>query len=1641
MKKIICLTVILALIAETCPGDQWLTFRNDDPNIGDDSHALTVWFDCVPNSTVYLVNSKLMPGQTAVYDVSNFEYPVAYPSAKQLRWCCYNGGYRNEGNPAGIIVLDGAGSSYGIMGCNGTNGMIPSDTDDGSDNDDPCMKNDAGDCAECRGMPRWRVSEPFISLWLNDEPLGYKPALGPRVSFKLAFGQREATAGFNTNLFSAGKKWNFAWFSFVTHDSNGSNVVHFDNGRQTTFYGTNDYLSNGHLTGNTTTGFTLAYPNGSQDVYGFIVTNGSGVFQEAFLTQRKDPQGQALTLNYYSYTNTAPVIRLQNVVDGDGRTNLIYYNSTNAYSTNLISQVVDAFGRTNSLKYDAMGHLTNITDVIGLATSLGYDTNTDWPTNMVTPYGTTSFQITETVPGNFPPNGRSILVINRDAGKELFLYSNSAPGIASSYSSGAIPSTYPFSNNFDNTNLDLRNTFHWGPRQYANLSTTNLNSFGTNDFRLARMRHWLQYANPISQTFVGQTLALERDPSPVASGTIEGQKTWYDYTGKTNVEFQGAQSLPLFTACVMPDTNTWFDRNDRNAIGNVLTNINTYTASGSVALRTNLFSYDSASGIDLITATNARGVQVSSNLYNAYHEITTNFDALNQITVSTYNGNQQVTSITLPSGQVITNIYGSDNFVAANYSFGSTGGGTVYFGTNTYTYTDNLIVSHLDARGLLTSNVWDNLQRLVQTCFPDGTVFSNSYDKLDLVQTVDRMGFTNSFGYDSMRRMIAQTNALGNYTIFDYCNCGSLEWVRDAMGNTNLFGYDNQGRLTDTIYPDGYNVTNFYDLLGRTTNIVDSAGRSTTNWFNNQSLVFAVSNAIGLVQSTTFDILDRTQTNVDANGVIIAFTYDNLNRLLTRTFPDTGAEHFGYSTLGLVAYTNQLNQLTHYGYDAALRKTAETNANLEVSQYRYSPAGDLLTLTDGKNQITSWKYNLFGMPTNKLDAANNVVLTYKYDANLRPTNRFSISKGNTYYAYDAIGNTTNVAYNISPSIAIAYDALNRPTNMVDAVGTTHYIYDAVGQPLSEDGPWGDVTISYSYNNRVRTNLKIQQPDADAWTQTYAYDAAVRMTNITTPAGSYGYAYDGARKMMVGNLSLPNTAYITNAYDSVARLLSTTLKNSGNSVINSHSYTYDLGGEPTNQTFTAGNCVNYGYDQIGQLTSAQGKESGGVTNRLQEQFQYAYDAAHNLQIRTNNLLIETFTVNSLNEISNVTRNTTNALTVAGTTTSQATSVTVNSTPAFLYADYTFASSNSFTLADGNNTFTAIASDSFGRGDTNALTINLPATNSCSYDLNGNLLGVGTRTFDYDDENQLIRVTETNAWKSEFTYDGRMRRRIRKEFTWQYSSWIQTNEVHYVYDGNVVVQERDTNNLPIVTYTRGRDLSGSLQGAGGIGGLLARRDRTTGATAFYHSDGSGNVTALSDSLQLVVARYVYDSFGNILSMSGALAAANLYRFSSKETHINSGMAYYLYRFYDPNLQRWSNRDPLSEIGGNNLYAFCANSPVNSIDTDGRRKWGWSVLAGFAARVGVNITLAINNARCPRSANCRLCCKLTAAALGTTCVATGIAGGLVTAGTVASIPIIGAFLSPFFGIASTAIIIGECGRDVAIGTSRCLQGCPCP
>ena len=219
---------------------------------------------------------------------------------------------------------------------------------------------------------------------------------------------------------------------------------------------------------------------------------------------------------------------------------------------------------------------------------------------------------------------------------------------------------------------------------------------------------------------------------------------------------------------------------------------------------------------------------------------------------------------------------------------------------------------------------------------------------------------------------------------------------------------------------------------------------------------------------------------------------------------------------------------------------------------------------------------------------------------------------------------------------------------------------------------------------------------------------------------------------------------------------------------------------------------------------------------------------------------------------------------------------------------------------------------------------------------------TTHFRYDPlHRRLARITESET--TIFAYDG-----------W---SRAEGSEARQTTGGNrlgrqprVSVGSERVNNTVIAENTAisdppqqsarlvwGEDLSGTLQGAGGIGGLLSSRltpekDQHP-TTHLFHYDSNGNVILLTSAADATpTARYAYDAFGQTLTATGPAAHLNRYQFSTKPIERGSGLAYYGYRYYDPVTGRWPSRDPMGEMGGVYSYSFVNNSITGTIDVLG-------------------------------------------------------------------------------------------------------------
>ena len=213
---------------------------------------------------------------------------------------------------------------------------------------------------------------------------------------------------------------------------------------------------------------------------------------------------------------------------------------------------------------------------------------------------------------------------------------------------------------------------------------------------------------------------------------------------------------------------------------------------------------------------------------------------------------------------------------------------------------------------------------------------------------------------------------------------------------------------------------------------------------------------------------------------------------------------------------------------------------------------------------------------------------------------------------------------------------------------------------------------------------------------------------------------------------------------------------------------------------------------------------------------------------------------------------------------------------------------------------------------------------AYDFDGNLKSgrlpanqTENSGLTWDAENRLVEVrVGTNGPLVRYAYDSQSRRIARS---------VGTSTTIYLYDGWNVIAEYEGAGLA-KTYIWGTDLSGTMQGAGGVGGLLAVK--SVSVIHYPTFDGNGNVSEYLDGNGAPAAHFEYDPFGNTV-VNTDTAGLFPYRFSTKPIDAATGLYYYGYRWYDAPNGRWPSRDPIEEEGGMNLYGFVENHGLDGWD----------------------------------------------------------------------------------------------------------------
>jgi RHS repeat-associated protein len=108
-----------------------------------------------------------------------------------------------------------------------------------------------------------------------------------------------------------------------------------------------------------------------------------------------------------------------------------------------------------------------------------------------------------------------------------------------------------------------------------------------------------------------------------------------------------------------------------------------------------------------------------------------------------------------------------------------------------------------------------------------------------------------------------------------------------------------------------------------------------------------------------------------------------------------------------------------------------------------------------------------------------------------------------------------------------------------------------------------------------------------------------------------------------------------------------------------------------------------------------------------------------------------------------------------------------------------------------------------------------------------------------------------------------------------------------------------------------------------------------TRYFHTDGLGSITSLSNAAGSIANTYTYDSFGKLTASTGSLV--NPFQYTARESDSETGLYYYRARYYDQSTGRFISEDPIGFHAKQiNFYAYVSNTPLNLLDPTGMRSW---------------------------------------------------------------------------------------------------------
>ncbi|NBB10725.1 RHS repeat-associated core domain-containing protein [Pseudomonas sp. SLFW] len=824
------------------------------------------------------------------------------------------------------------------------------------------------------------------------------------------------------------------------------------------------------------------------------------------------------------------------------------------------------------------------------------------------------------------------------------------------------------------------------------------------------------------------------------------------------------------------------------------------------------------------------------------------------------------------------------------------------------------MVEHQLPTGLRCFYDWalinDREWRVVRHWTDEGDEYRFDYDlSAGVTRITDGLNRASFRRWNAQHQITEYTNNLGDTWQFSWNDERQLLGAIDPQGGQWQYAYDEAGnlcssqdplgRITSTLWLEhwslpltetdaaGHSWQYRYDARGNCTHETDPLGHPTQYRHDERGQVREIVDATGKIKRLHWNEHGQLTEHIDCSGYRTAFGYDRRGHL-----------HFIADALG---------ERTVYQHDVQGRLLQRQLPEGRVEHYMRDSSGRLTGYTDPAGHTTRYQYDRRGRARQRLDAHQRQV-QFHYDG---------------YGRLDALTNENGERYRF------AWDAGDRLVAQQDLDGSQkRYTYDALNNPVRiEQHPSLDAGI----------------PASNAMSHLLERDAAGRLTAKTTADGRTDYHYDARDQLTEITFTNPDGAQqrVGFTYDAVGQLLT---ENSASGALEHH---YDELGNLTQTLLPDGRWLNrlhYGSGHLHQINL-----DGEVICDFER------DRLHREVLRTQGQ------INTRIQYDRSGRLRTRQQRLAG----QPVQLPAESAKDYEYdpADNLISrlqrnrQSDQRTLLHYDATARILATQESAHGrdeifayDAAANLLDGPSPNAgwvrhnklltwqdkrYRYDGFGRMIEkhsvrLGTQRFVYDAESRLIEVHNPNGHVVRMTYDPLGRRVGKSEHN---AKGLLIGETRFTWDGLRLLQEHRHAQTSLYVYAdEGHEPVARVDGSGDFQKIR-----------YYHNDLNGLPEQLTETDGHIVWQARYQVWGNTAEEVREpyfIEEQNL-RFQGQYLDRETGLHYNTFRFYDPDVGRFTTPDPIGLAGGINLYAYAPN-PIEWIDPLGLAACGRKVEA---------------------------------------------------------------------------------------------------